>query len=280
MQHLKLWKKNPLLRLNLQFFAEGSADGGGAEGGQASAAGSPEGGTNGASAATNQANAAKMYTPEDAAAVAKQFKMIPHNAVRPRYKTVFDNADKYEAFKTHFGAVAEKFGVSMDDPEGLAKAILQNPELVRAKAIEMGSTEEVAAKALKDETDAAITRAKLREYVEKEEFKKLEAEEKAVKEAYPNFDMTKASENKAFKTLVDSGMPMKEAYEMSFHSELTAAAIQVAKEQAKAEAKAEMEGMAARPKEGAREQTSNAGVDVSKLHGKELDDFLESFLTR
>lgn len=270
-----------LLRLPLQFFAEGDNGGSGADGstggGEAAPAGS--GGTD-TSTTQEGTGAPKTYTPEEVAAVAKQAKLIPHNAVKDRYKSTFDKADKYDAMLTHMGAVAEKYGVSAEDPEGLARAILSNHDAVRVKAAELGVTDEVAKSLLEADAMTAINKARESARVRQEEYTRMSEEEAAVRAVYPNFDFSKASGSKAFKALVDSGVPMKEAYEMSHHAELTAAAISAAREQAKAEARAELEDAASRPKEGAGGQTGNSPTDVSKLHGAALDAFLESFLTR
>lgn len=268
-----------LLRLPLQFFAEGN-EGSGADMSTGNAEAAPAGDGGDATPTTGEAGAVKTYTPEEVAAVAKQAKLIPHNAVKDRYKSTFDKADKYDAMMTHLGAVAEKYGVSAEDPEGLARAILSNKDAVRVKAAELGVTDEVAKSLLEADAVAAINKARESARVRQEEYTRMSEEEAAVKAVYPTFDFSKAAGNKAFKTLVDSGVPMKEAYEMSHHAELTAAAITAAREQAKAEVRAELEDAASRPKEGAGGQTGNSPTDVSKLHGAALDAFLESFLTR
>jgi hypothetical protein len=268
-----------LLRLPLQFFAEGN-EGSGADMSTGSGEAAPAGDGGTETPTTGDAGAVKTYTPEEVAAVAKQAKLIPHNAVKDRYKSTFDKADKYDAMLTHLGAVAEKYGVSAEDPEGLARAILSNKDAVRVKAAELGVTDEVAKSLLEADAVNAINKARESARVRQEEYTRMSEEEAAVKAVYPTFDFSKAAGNKAFKTLVDSGVPMKEAYEMSHHAELTAAAITAAREQAKAEVRAELEDAASRPKEGAGGQTGNSPTDVSKLHGAALDAFLESFLTR
>ena len=87
MHFQNMWKKN-LLRLSLQFFAEG-AEAGGAEGNEVESGNQPAGSDSADNTATK-----KVYTQEDATEVAKQFKLIPHNAVKDRYKSTFDKAGK------------------------------------------------------------------------------------------------------------------------------------------------------------------------------------------
>ena len=280
MHFQNMWKKN-LLRLSLQFFAEGAAVGG-AEGNEVESGNQPAGSDSADNTATK-----KVYTQEDATEVAKQFKLIPHNAVKDRYKSTFDKAGKYDQMAAHFGAISKKYGVSLDDPEGLAKAILTDKANVSYLASKEGVSEDVASKlveadALKEIFSAReeVLKAREEERVRQEEFSRMYEEENAVRAEYPGFVFEKACQNKAFKTLVDNGIPMKEAYEMSHHAELTAAALAAAREQGRSDAEDAMRQAAARPKEGASGYTGNAPTDVSNLHGAALDAFLESFLTK
>ena len=262
-----------MLRLKLQFFAEGAGDGGSAGGDSGGTDTAPAGGDGGSSGTKSE----KTYTTEDRDAVAKQYGLIPHDAVKTRYKSKFDKAARYDSMATHMGAVAERFGVSLDDPEGLAKAILGDRSRIKSRALEMGVSEDVAETVI----DAEITKAKEAARVRREEFDRMNQEEAAVREIYSSFDFAKESENKAFKALVDGGLPMKEAYEMTHHAELTRKAIADAVAQAKADALAEYQANAERPVEGASGQSrANAPTDVSGLKGKALDEFLENFPRR
>lgn len=264
MKHLEnniTWKHDLMLRIGLQFFAEGSDAGSDTSGDAGGSEGTPAGGNteNG----TTEQTGGKTYTQEDAAAVAKQFGMIPHKAVRPRYKSTFEKADKYDASQKYMSAVYEKFGVSPDDPEGLAKAILTDQTRVKAYAVENGTTEEVARQHLKTEAENAMVKAEMKERVMREERERMRAEEQEAKETYPTFDFDKAKENPYFKILVDGGVPMKEAYAMSHHAELTTAAIEAAKAEAKAAALAEIASNAARPTEGATGHTAGTEAPVN-----------------
>jgi hypothetical protein len=264
------WKHDLMLRIGLQFFAEGSDGGSGTAGDAGGSEGTPAGGNTETN--TTEQNGGKTYTQEDAAAVAKQFKMIPHNAVRPRYKSTFDKADKYDESQKYMGAVYEKYGVSPDDPAALAKAILTDQSRITAYARETGTSEDVARKHLNSEAEKAIMKADLMERVRKEEREKMKAEEAEAKETYPTFDLDKASENPYFKILVDGGVPMKAAYAMSHHAELTAAAIEAAKAEARAAALAESQSNAARPTEGATGHTAGteAPVNYKKMSADQL----------
>ena len=280
------WQDGKLLRLSLQFFAEGGGEGG--TGGDSSGSGdmgAPAGGTGtDTTTSTGGSTAEKDFfeqmDTESRNAFLKKHGLMHHQAATKRYQGSVDKAGKYDALTSHLEAVAERYGVSVDDPEAFAKAILNDPAHVRAKAREMGVTEDVAKSLVAADANEALSRARAAQQVRADAFARAQAQEQEVKEAYPDFDMAKAQKNPAFKALYDTGnFSMREAYEMAFGRELHAAAIEVAKQEARAAALAERQANEGRPREGAAGYTGNASVDPSKLTGKALDDFLESFMT-
>ena len=250
----------------------------------------------------------RVYTPKDAAAVARQFKLIPHNAVKERYKGRFDKADKYDALTGQLTPVAHRYGISPEDPAALVAAILGEmlPEATtpqEAAAAEAAEAESVAdtTEAVEEATEAeaealpspedvphpdptaptpAPVGAQMPHSVRPEAYRRLAREEAEAKAAYPEFDVSKALETPAFRLLVGGGVPMKEAYEMSHHAALYGAALEAAREEGRAAALREREAAEARPREGAGGYTAPAATDPARLKGKALDAFLESFLTR
>ena len=280
------WQDGKLLRLSLQFFAEGSGgDGGG--GGQSGSgdSGEPAGGTGtDTTTSTGGSTAEKDFfeqmDTESRNAFLKKHGLMHHQAASARYKGSVDKAGKYDALTSNLEAVAERYGVSLDDPEAFAKAILNDPARVTVKAREMGVSEDVAKGIIAADTTEAMNKAKMAQRVRADAYTRAQAQEQEVKEAYPDFDLSKAGGNPAFKALYDSGrFTMKEAYEMAFGRELNAAAIEAAKQEARAAALAEREANAGRPREGAAGHTGEASVDPSTLKGKALDDFLASYLS-
>lgn len=280
------WQDGKLLRLSLQFFAEGSGgDGGGGSTSGSGDSGTPAGDTGtDTTTSTGGSTAEKDFfeqmDTESRNAFLKKHGLMHHQAASARYKGSVDKAGKYDALTSNLEAVAERYGVSLDDPEAFAKAILNDPVRVTAKAREMGVSEEVAKGLIAADTTEALNKAKAAQKVRADAFAKAQAQEQEVKGVYPDFDLSKVSGNPAFKALYDSGrFSMKEAYEMAFGRELNAAAIEAAKQEARAAALAEREANAGRPREGAAGHTGEAAVDPSTLKGKALDDFLASFLS-
>lgn len=280
------WQDGKLLRLSLQFFAEGSGgDGGG--GGQSGSgdSGEPAGGTGtdtttSTGGSTVEKDFFEQMDSESRNAFLKKHGLVPHEAIAKRNRTSAEKAGKYDALTSNLEAVAERYGVSLDDPEAFAKAILNDPARVTVKAREMGVSEDVAKGIIAADTTEAMNKAKMAQRVRADAYTRAQAQEQEVKEAYPDFDLSKAGGNPAFKALYDSGkFTMKEAYEMAFGRELNAAAIEAAKQEARAAALAEREANAGRPREGAAGHTGEASVDPSTLKGKALDDFLASYLS-
>lgn len=282
-----LWQERPCLRrISLQFFAEGASSEGGSDGSSGAVeSGAPAGGTQGTDSTTVGGEGEKDFfeglSETDRNAFLKKHGLMFHSDAKRRYQGSVDKAAKYDAFSSHMGAVAERYGVSVDDPEGLAKAILNDPTRIRAKAAEMGVSEDVAKTIVAADATEAIRKAQMAERVRNEAYTRMQEQETEAKEAYPSFDMAKAGKNPAFSALIDSGkFTMKQAYELAFSGELAAASIEAAKAEARAAALAEYKANGGRPTEGAAGQTGTTSVDPGNLKGKELDEFLASYLTR
>lgn len=280
------WQDGKLLRLSLQFFAEGSGgDGGG--GGQSGSgdSGAPAGGTGtDTTTSTGGSTAEKDFfeqmDTESRNAFLKKHGLMHHQAASARYKGSVDKAGKYDALTSNLEAVAERYGVSLDDPEAFAKAILNDPARVKEKAREIGGSDEIAQELVYAETDKAMNKAKMAQKVREDAHNRMQAHEQEVKEVYPDFDLSKASGNPAFKALYDSGkFTMKESYEMAFGRELNAAAIEAAKQEGKAAAIAEREANAGRPREGAAGgSTANAvdKPDFSKMTIAQKEEYIRT----
>lgn len=281
-----MWQDGKLLRLSLQFFAEGSGGDGGSGGQSGSGdSGAPAGGTGtdtttSTSGTTAEKDFFEEMDTESRNAFLKKHGLMPHTAVAKRNQASAEKAGKYDVLTSNLEAVAERYGVSLDDPEAFAKAILNDPARVKEKAREIGGSDEIAKELVYAETDKAMNKAKMAQKVRADAYTRSQAHEQEVKEAYPDFDLSKASGNPAFKALYDSGkFTMKEAYEMAFGRELNAAAIEAAKQEGKAAAIAEREANAGRPREGAAGgSTANAvdKPDFSKMTIAQKEEYIRT----
>jgi hypothetical protein len=262
-----------LLRLGLQFFAEGdggagsgaAASGAGgqpAAGGQPSDAPTASGNNTGSGSGTGQP-AGKTYTDEDAAAVAKQFGLMTYDAAKKRFKGPLDKAHKHDDMSLRLGALATRYGLEAGaTPDDVLAAIEKDRGYIEKKAMELGTDNETAERyVIMEEKLARIEREKLAES-DRQAMKKLSEQEQAVKAVYPDFDPEKAADNRVFKTLEDSGVPMMDAYRAAYSVDLTAKAVEAAKADARNEAMEEYKRNGGRPREGA---SSGSGTNVANV---------------
>jgi hypothetical protein len=261
------------LRLSLQFFAEGSGDAGSgaaasgaagqpATGGQPSNAPTASGNSTESGSGTGQP-AGKTYTDEDAAAVAKQFGLMTYDTAKGRFKGALDKAHKHDDMSLRLGALAKRYGLEAGaKAEDVLAAIEGDRGYIERKARELGTDNETAERYVSmEEQLARIEREKLDES-DRQAMKKLSEQEQAVKAVYPDFEPEKAADNRVFKTLVDSGVSMLDAYRAAYSADLTAKAVEAAKADAKKEAMEEYKRNGGRPREGA---SAGGGTNVAHV---------------
>lgn len=262
-----------LLRLGLQFFAEGDGGAGSsaaasgavgqpATGGQPSNAPTASGNDTGNGNGTGQP-AGKTYTDEDAAAVAKQFGLMNYETAKGRFKGALDKAHKHDDMSLRLGALAKRYGLEAGaKAEDVLAAIESDSGYIEKKARELGTDNETAKRYVSmEEQLARIEREKLDES-DRQAMKKLSEQEQAVKAVYPDFDPEKAADNRVFKTLVDSGVSMLDAYRAAYSADLTAKAVEAAKADARKEAIEEYKRNGGRPREGA---SAGGGTNVAHV---------------
>mgnify|MGYP003296953720 FL=1 len=262
-----------LLRLGLQFFAEG--DGGAGSGAAASGAvGQPATGGQPSNAPTASGNdtgngngtrqpAGKTYTDEDAAAVAKQFGLMNYETAKGRFKGALDKAHKHDDMSLRLGALAKRYGLEAGaKAEDVLAAIEGDSGYIEKKARELGTDNETAKQYVSMEEKLARYEREQLEESDRQAMKKLSEQEQAVKAVYPDFDPEKAADNRVFKTLVDSGVPMLDAYRAAYSADLTAKAVEAAKADAKKEAMEEYKRNGGRPREGA---SAGGGTNVANV---------------
>lgn len=266
-----------LLRLGLQFFAEGDVGAGSgaaasgaagqpATGGQPSNAPTASGNSTGSGSGTGQP-AGKTYTDEDAAAVAKQFGLMTYDTAKGRFKGALDKAHKHDDMSLRLGALAKRYGLEAGaKAEDVLAAIEGDQSYIERKAMEMGTTNETAKRYVSMEEKLARIESERQAESDRQAMKKLSEQEQAVKAVYPDFDPEKAADNRVFKTLVDSGVPMLDAYRAAYSADLTAKAVEAAKADARNEAMEEYKRNGGRPREGA---SAGGGTNVAHV-GKSM----------
>ena len=275
MRYMHVWAGTLPRLIDLQLFAEGG-DG-------SAAGGAPVGVDSSTPPQSNQettkdtgadtASVAKTYTEEDARAVSKQFNLMTHTQAKTRYKGAIERGAKYDALAVKMQAVADRYGKTADtSPEDILDAMLTDRGRVREVAERFGVDDETAERFIRTENENAMFRARQTQEQNRATIERMVKEENETKAVYADFDYRAETENPVFKTLVDAGTPMKQAYEMVHSAELAAKAIAAAKEEARAEALAEFRANGARPAEGISGNKATGVVknDYSKMSQQDL----------
>ncbi len=175
---------------------------------------------------------------------------------------------KYAAL---MGKVAGRYGLDPGDIEGISAAIDGDQKFLAEQADKAGMTVEqykrYNAAVQENERYRRINEARQREAQVQARVQGWQAEEKALKGMYPQFDLDAELRNKDFVGLLQRGVTMKHAYEVIHMDDMMRGAMQYATAQATAQTAKNIQARGARPMEGAA--TGAAGVvtksDVTKL---------------
>lgn len=175
---------------------------------------------------------------------------------------------KYAAL---MGKVAGRYGLDPGDIDGISAAIDQDQKFLAEQADKAGMTIEQYKKynaaVQENEQYRRMNEARQREAQVQARIQGWQAEEKALKGVYPQFDLDAELRNKDFVGLLQRGVTMKHAYEVIHMDDMMRGAMQYATAQAQAVTARNIQARGARPMEGAA--TGAAGVvtksDVTKL---------------
>ena len=175
---------------------------------------------------------------------------------------------KYAAL---MGKVAGRYGLDPGDIDGISAAIDQDQKFLADQADKAGMTGEqykrYNAAVQENEQYRRMQEAQQREAQVQARVQGWQAEEKALKAQYPNFDLDAELRNKDFVGLLQRGVTMKHAYEVIHMDDMMRGAMQYATAQAQAQTARNIQARGARPVEGAA--TGAPGVvtksDVTKL---------------
>ena len=203
------------------------------------------------------------------------------NAIRDRFKNQKDLQGQIDAIQPMLDVLMDKAGV--ESVEELSDLIMNDDSLYEDEAEEAGMTVEryKQFKALQDEHDR-----REQEDAENEErafwadhFDKLTRDAEALKQTFPNFDLSAEMENETFRrlTMPGSGVSLEDAYYTIHRKELGPQIMAYGMNRARQQMGQTIQAQRARPAEGAmRGQGSVAAdmkVDFSKLSRKERDEY-------
>lgn len=232
-------KNNPMLRMNLQLFAEGGAEGTG-ETGEVAASQTGENPAQG----TEPSSEAQAITEEQFKELMNgQFKSVVNKhtegIVKNRLKGTKAQLARYEALNPTLELLAQRYGTTTDNPDFAAilnKATEEDDAFFAEEAEKRGVSVDTMRQISKMERDNAAMQRMIAEQENQRKADELlngwiqDAEK--LKEVYPSFDLQSELENPDFVELMRLPiMDLQSAYEFIHKNELQAAKSEVIAQQ-------------------------------------------------
>ena len=277
--------------LNLQLFAEGTGDGGTAQGqGVTEAAALPQ--TKGAKnpladvkyGIQEEAPAAEVQTetpatPDRQAEFEKLIKgeykdlydARVQDTVQKRLKSSKEITDKYEALTPVLEMMAKKYGVDASDVQALSKAVEEDDSYYEEEALSKGLTVAQLKEIKRMERENADLKRQMDEAQRQEAGKKLYSawmqQSDETKKVYPSFNLDAEMKNPEFVKLLRSNVDVRTAYEVLHKDEIIPAAMQFTAKTVEQKLANKIAAGGARPSENGMSSQGAAVVksDVSQL---------------
>ena len=201
----------------------------------------------------------------------EQFQKQVQGIIDKRFAKTKGLEEQNGRYAALMGKVAGRYGLDPGDIEGISAAIDRDQKFLAEQADKAGMTVEQFKKynaaVQENEKFRRMNEAMQREAQVQARIQGWQAEEKALKGVYPQFDLDAELRNKDFVGLLQRGVTMKHAYEVIHMDDMMRGAMQYATAQATAQTARNIQARAARPMEGAA--TGAPGVvtksDVTKL---------------
>lgn len=276
--------------LNLQLFAEGTGDGGTAQGSgvTAPAAGVQKGAKNPLAdvkyGIQEEAPAAEVQTetpatPDRQAEFEKLIKgeykdlydARVQDTVQKRLKSSKEITDKYEALSPVLEMMANKYGVDASDVQALTKAIEEDDSYYEDEALSKGLTVAQLKEIKRMERENADLKRQMDEAQRQEAGKKLYSawmqQSDETKKVYPSFNLDAEMKNPEFVKLLRSNVDVRTAYEVLHKDEIIPAAMQFTAKTVEQKLANKIAAGGARPSENGMSSQGAAVVksDVSQL---------------
>lgn len=255
---------------NFQLFADGgtSASQGNAGSAESVSLAMTENGSSDGQAAGAQPENEGVDREKSYADMKKQFKDLYDKDVQSQIKRRLGNTKAIEKELSAYKSLADKLSLryKTNDIEALSKALDEDDSYWENAAYESGMSVEqfkehtrIQEQARRDNAELEMLRAREKA---REQYSAWFEEAKAVKEAYPEFDLNTCLKDNRFKSMLmvknKEYMPsMKEIYEMLNHEQL----LKATKEQAKNDIVNNVKARGVRPGEAGA--TTSAGISVS-----------------
>lgn len=285
--------------LSLQLFAEGTGDGGTAQGqgvttGDASQTkgvsnpladvkyGIQEGVAPDAGVQNNTA-VADLDAEFEALIKGKykaQYDARTQDTIQKRLKSSKETVEKYNALTPTIEMLAMKYGVDAGDIEALNKAIQEDDSYYEDEALEKGMTVQQLKEVKKMERENAALKAQMEEAQRQENGKKLYAawmqQADETKQVYPSFDLKAEMDNPKFVDLLRSNIDVRTAYEVLHKDDIIRGAMQFTAQTVESKISKKIATNGARPSENGMKSQSAAVVksDVSQLSKADREEII------
>lgn len=292
---------NDILKLDLQFLAEGGGDGGtGAEGATGvtgvDAAPQTKGAKNpladvqygimaeGAPAAEVQDAATPDRNAEFEKLIRGEYKDLYNqrvqDTIQKRLKSTQETVDKFNAMSPMLDMLSRKYGVDASDIDGLSKAIEEDDAYYEDEAMEKGISVQQLKEIRKMERENAELKRQMNEKATQENAAKLYAawmdQAQQAKAVYPSFNLEAEMQNPQFVNLLRSNVDVRTAFEVLHKDEILPAAMQYTAKTVEQKLAKKIAAGGARPVENGISSQSAARVksDVSQLSKADRDEII------
>ena len=188
-----------------------------------------------------------------------------NNYVNRRFKDMKGMENSLNAQKPVIDMLMQRYNVTDGDMTKLQKALEQDDAYWEEAADKAGlSIEQYKAMQKLERENAELKQMRQRQLGEQQaqqQMAKWAADEKALKELYPSFDLRSELNNRQFRDLLKANIPMQQAYELMHMEEIKASTARVAAQNAGQQMVAKIQQKASRPQENG---TSSASAVITK----------------
>lgn len=302
-------KKNEILLLDLQLFADGgsgAADGHGGEGSGATetAAVSQKGvkanplanvkyGIQTEEAPALAAEVQEKSTDSDGSSAPKVDRKAEfEKLIKGEYKDLYDSsvqniltkrlADKneyvakYQALTPVLEALAKKYKVDATDPKALSDAVENDDAYFEQEAMEKNLTVDQLKEFKKIERENSELKKLFDEQKNRQRFSQWAKQADEAKQLYPSIDLNVEFQNENFRGLLNAGVDVRSAYEVCHRDEIFPAVIQYTAQTVEKKLSDKIKSNGARPTENGTSSQSASVVksDVTKLSNADMDEVI------
>lgn len=201
-----------------------------------------------------------------------------NNYVNRRFKDLKGMETSLSAQKPVMDMLMQRYNITDGDVGKLQKALEQDDAYWEEAADKAGlSIEQYKAMQKLERENAELRQMRQRQLGEQQaqqQMAKWAADEKALKEVYPSFDLRNELANRQFRDLLKANIPMQQAYELMHMEEIKASTARVAAQSAGQQMVAKIQSRASRPQENGT-SSSSAVITKSDVHSLNRKDRAE-----